>query len=324
MLAAFAAIAAAVVLLINPAHAESLTSTRSHAASAGSRLDLDLRASGSAGAGMGAGASSHPGSGTHDPRAFAAPDTWPSTGEYAILGGLTAGLVLSMTALPGPGAPRFSGGLLFDDAARGMIRLDSAAGRETAGHVSDTLQYGLLLYPVLDGVLGNVFGDGGSDELLHTLVDDAQAFMVTGVALGLLKSGMGRARPGGMEGDPSGAQSFPSRHTAMAFTGAGLVCSHHLSGDDEISAAGVALCATGLGVATTTGLLRIAADRHYTTDVLAGAAIGLASGLLVPRLIHGLLSLGDESPEIPHEGAPRFSLAPDIREDYRGVTLRFE
>jgi membrane-associated phospholipid phosphatase len=41
---------------------------------------------------------------------------------------------------------------------------------------------------------------------------------------------------------------------------------------------------SGLALAATTGYLRIAADRHYFTDVLVGAAVGSAAGFLVPHL----------------------------------------
>ncbi len=42
-----------------------------------------------------------------------------------------------------------------------------------------------------------------------------------------------------------------------------------------------------LGVAAgLTGYLRIASDRHYLTDALAGGVVGAAFGTLVPRLLH--------------------------------------
>jgi membrane-associated phospholipid phosphatase len=43
---------------------------------------------------------------------------------------------------------------------------------------------------------------------------------------------------------------------------------------------------TSLPLAAVTGYLRIAADRHYLTDVLAGAVLGAAVGFLVPYAIH--------------------------------------
>lgn len=44
--------------------------------------------------------------------------------------------------------------------------------------------------------------------------------------------------------------------------------------------------ASGLTVGAVTGYLRIAADKHYFTDVVTGAAMGSAAGFLVPYLFH--------------------------------------
>jgi len=45
--------------------------------------------------------------------------------------------------------------------------------------------------------------------------------------------------------------------------------------------------ASGMTVAATTGYLRIAADKHYLTDVLTGAALGTALGVALPYVFHG-------------------------------------
>ena len=42
----------------------------------------------------------------------------------------------------------------------------------------------------------------------------------------------------------------------------------------------------GLSFATTGAYLRIAADRHYATDVLTGAVVGSAIGFSVPYFAH--------------------------------------
>ena len=44
--------------------------------------------------------------------------------------------------------------------------------------------------------------------------------------------------------------------------------------------------ATGLTLGATTGYLRMAADRHYFTDVVTGAVVGSAVGFAVPYLLH--------------------------------------
>jgi membrane-associated phospholipid phosphatase len=45
------------------------------------------------------------------------------------------------------------------------------------------------------------------------------------------------------------------------------------------------LAAVSFAGAATVGYLRIAGDRHWTTDVLVGAVVGTASGLVVPLLV---------------------------------------
>lgn len=78
--------------------------------------------------------------------------------------------------------------------------------------------------------------------------------------------------------------SFYSGHTTLAFsvaTSAAMVAS--LRG---YSLAPV-LWAVGLPLAAFTGYLRIAADKHYLTDVLLGAALGSAFGIGIP-LLHRL------------------------------------
>jgi hypothetical protein len=45
---------------------------------------------------------------------------------------------------------------------------------------------------------------------------------------------------------------------------------------------------TGLAIAVTTVYLRMAADRHYFTDILAGSTVGALAGVLLPRLTRSL------------------------------------
>ena len=81
--------------------------------------------------------------------------------------------------------------------------------------------------------------------------------------------------------------SFPSGHTSGAYVGAGLVCAHHLNAWlYDYPPADIAVCAATMTAATTSSVLRLIADRHYVSDVVAGAAIGLGAGLALPMLVH--------------------------------------
>ncbi|HEV8549343.1 MAG TPA: phosphatase PAP2 family protein, partial [Polyangiaceae bacterium] len=81
--------------------------------------------------------------------------------------------------------------------------------------------------------------------------------------------------------------SFMSGHTTIAFTGAGLICAHHqhlpLYGG---GAPDLLACIAALGAATTAGAMRVAADKHYATDVLLGMGVGLFAGYGLPNLLH--------------------------------------
>ena len=68
-------------------------------------------------------------------------------------------------------------------------------------------------------------------------------------------------------------------------------------------------------MAVSVGLLRMHADRHYLTDVLAGAALGTLTGFAVPVLGHYWFV------EIPHGPgvASRWTLAPEVGASHWGL-----
>jgi membrane-associated phospholipid phosphatase len=77
--------------------------------------------------------------------------------------------------------------------------------------------------------------------------------------------------------------SFPSGHATLAFALA--TSSSEIAVLRGYGSARWFLRA-GLPLATLTAYLRVAADRHYVTDVLAGAGVGAAAGFGVPYLAH--------------------------------------
>ena len=67
-----------------------------------------------------------------------------------------------------------------------------------------------------------------------------------------------------------GSHSFPSGHTATAFTGAELLRREYGKEYPYIAVAGYA-------VATTVAVMRVYNNAHWATDVLAGAGVGILS-----------------------------------------------
>jgi len=164
--------------------------------------------------------------------------------------------------------------------------------KSVAGTLSDLA---LLATPVAAGA--SSFIAAGRDGGAHELGSDALVIAETGVLAAdmdqLVKFLALRERPDTHQlalTDPSAARrsadddlSFCSGHTTEAISlavAAGTVSSLH----------GYRLAplvwGTALPLAAVTGYLRIAADRHYLTDVLAGAMLGAAVGFLVPYALH--------------------------------------
>lgn len=91
-------------------------------------------------------------------------------------------------------------------------------------------------------------------------------------------------RAGGYEEEkPDDHLSFYSGHTTVAFSlavaGASL---HQMRGGRRPGL----VWAAALTLAGVVGYLRIAADKHYFSDVLVGALTGAAAGFLIPRYLH--------------------------------------
>lgn len=84
----------------------------------------------------------------------------------------------------------------------------------------------------------------------------------------------------------SSCASFPSSHASTAFTAAGLTCVHHAYLPLYGGAWDTAACIESLTLAGATALFGVIGDRHYTSDVLAGALMGFAIGCLYPYFFH--------------------------------------
>lgn len=215
---------------------------------------------------------------------------------HALITGSAAATALSMRFVKGPTAG-WKQDVLFDAAFRDLFRAEDAGTRQTLSDVSDVLQIGALLYPfVVDaGLVTSLVHDDPRLGLELTLIG-IESFLISSVMVSTTKSFVGRVRPEGAICPETGdyscrssatRESFISGHTAAAFTSAGFVCANHVHLD--LYGGGLAdtlACVGAIGLAGTTGALRIAAGKHYATDVAAGAVVGFAAGYLVPTLLH--------------------------------------
>ena len=111
----------------------------------------------------------------------------------------------------------------------------------------------------------NWSGIKGKHNFVDRTVLLGTSAILTGAIVYSIKHSVKRERP-----DKDGNDSFPSMHTAIAFMGAEFLRQEF--GDQSIWY-GIA----GYTIASGTGFLRIYNNRHWLSDVLAGAGIGILS-----------------------------------------------
>lgn len=139
------------------------------------------------------------------------------------------------------------------------------------------------------GLYGFVFRN---EKVKTTTLLATQSYIVAGAMEGILKFVTGRQRPNYIadETDPkprfhgpsfsvkTGSTSFPSGHTTAAFAAATVYAQEY---KDRPWVPILAYSAASL-----IGLSRITENKHWITDVFAGAALGYVTGLQVVRNYH--------------------------------------
>jgi membrane-associated phospholipid phosphatase len=227
--------------------------------------------------------------------------SWPRirVEEYVATATLLTAVGVAFFALP-QREDVWRGGILFDDALRERVVLGNGSDRRIAGWVGDGFYYGLFAYPVvIDVGIAALAFHRSPDVAWQMLVIDAEAFAVVGLISTFTQRLVGRNRPfvEHCASDPNyddecddpanRSQSFISGHTAIAFTGAGLVCVHHAhlplygGGAPDLLA-----CPAAVLGATTVAISRVIGDRHHPSDALIAASLGMAAGYLLPELLH--------------------------------------
>jgi membrane-associated phospholipid phosphatase len=219
--------------------------------------------------------------------------------QYGTLLAGAASLTVALFVEDEPEEPRWTGAGPFDRFFESRLGAEQRDIQRRYRIASDVL-YGITtpLPIALDGALMLPIIRKSPEVAAQVLLIDLQSFAFTSLIYFGMRALTQRARPELSEcidelGEEncnyvrSANHSFISGHTAFAFTGAGLICTHHRYLEIYRSErAGRALCGASMAAATVAASFRIVANRHWASDVLAGAAVGLFSGLALPRLLH--------------------------------------
>jgi membrane-associated phospholipid phosphatase len=194
-----------------------------------------------------------------------------------------------------------SGPILLDEPTRDLIVARTPEARLAVAKTSGMIWNVTQFFPIADSLITPLATDRlNVDVAMQMTLINWQVHGITFLLTRLSHRVVGRTRPivSGCEEDPDWdpvcriadeglRASFISGHASMSFASAGLTCSHHIA--MPLYGGGFAdgaICALTLVSATTVGTMRIVADKHWWSDVSAGAALGLATGFGLPWLLH--------------------------------------
>lgn len=119
--------------------------------------------------------------------------------------------------------------------------------------------------PFLSVYTLNASGIQGKNNFKDRTIVLATAYLIMGGSVNIIKKTSKVTRP-----DGSDTKSFPSGHTATAFMGAEFLYQEYKDVSDWYGI-------TGYVVAAGTGLFRMSNEKHWLTDVITGAGIGILS-----------------------------------------------
>jgi len=201
--------------------------------------------------------------------------------------GASAAATLALLALQEPLAParcRWCDPPRLDASLSRSLRWgDTRAAARSSDALAIALGGGALGYSVLDGYRRGAPEVGWENALLVTEATSVAMLLDTGV-----KYAVGRQRPDAWRGRAEGARSdrnlsFFSGHTTFAFAVASSSSTLLLSQEAPHARTYTVLA---FGAAATVAYLRVAAEKHYPSDVLVGAGVGTLVGWAIPHYFH--------------------------------------
>ena len=170
------------------------------------------------------------------------------------------------------GVPLFVGGMILKsekNAFRQNYNDEWHANTRLLTHFKSSIDdYSQYFGPAM--TLGlKIFGYEGRSDWTRFLVSAGLSYGVMGALVNTIKYSAKEMRP-----DGSTANSWPSGHTANSFVGATVLHKEYgLTRSPWFSVA-------GYSIATATGVMRVLNNRHWVSDVMSGAGIGIFAGEL--------------------------------------------
>lgn len=182
-----------------------------------------------------------------------------------------------------------------------------ALPRRTADTASNVWAFAVLPIASIGGALAATGPSASDGAGLRAAVIVLESTALSAASVQAVKFFVARARPFAHynHGDDTKTYSltdrdshlsFPSGHTALATS---LGVSLAMTAQLQDSRAAPWLWGAAAAMSLSTGALRIIAEKHYFTDVAAGALLGAASGVVVPLLHRRGSALGPSGSAFP-------------------------
>jgi membrane-associated phospholipid phosphatase len=193
--------------------------------------------------------------------------------------------------------PRWIGPILFDGAIEEAFRARTQTAHGAMEGASWVIWFALVGYPLAVDV-PHAWISYGRDVAWDLLWQDATALSLAGAVDFALRDSVARLRPsnthcldqGGTNclqlSGPEATRSFPSGHLSETTTGTALICMQHLTMHLYGEPWDGVTCASAIAADSAVAVLKLVADDHWATDIVAGAALGVAFGWGLPVLMH--------------------------------------
>ena len=183
----------------------------------------------------------------------------------------------------------------------GVISNATYINRYVQRHAYSYIQY----LPIASVFAYSNLGIKAKHSVKERLIVGATAYAITAALVNGVKYSVRIHRP-----DESAYNSFPSGHTATAFTGMEILWQEY---KDENIWVGI----SGYAIATTVGAMRLYNNRHWIGDVLVGAGIGILSA----KTAYWLLPYTSKWLTRKEKSSVQIAVYPVYSEEMKGVGL---
>jgi len=181
-----------------------------------------------------------------------------------------------------------------------QTNIRNKVGDDFEFHIDDYVQYAPIVQMYIADAAGMKSRNHWFDQTKYLFISN----VITATITHGLKSWIDKTRPNG------GEHSFPSGHTTFAFTNAAVLC-------NEFRQTSPWFAYSGYAFAVTTGSFRMLNNKHWLSDVLVGAGIGI----LITNIVYYFEPLKSFN---PFKKSKELVLIPQIDDNKLGLYFSYK